>query len=548
MSGKIGKRQRSIPIRSTGKNSTRSTDKNSNRSTDKNSTRSTRKRQRLIPTRSTGKNSNRSTDKNSTRSTRKRQRNETQRFSPPQWNQWNQGKQRKKRKQGKSRQKTPNPNGKYTKDSFEIMMYAIASVFISNETFTNKLTSINELLTGELGKKFREVLTGGSTPDTECYNARKRAEKNRHTSAPAIDYKHITERNNGLLTSKVKGIKTHTRVKNDKGNFIKVKFLAKKKGYCGKCWMCGLDVNYYLGDGFVTSCGQCEHIGAITASFLTGMLTSADLDIMSYNYGTSHVHCNQYKWSIISMKFDNNALWKYDIVGAQEIANKIINSKMHDTEYDTIFKTKFAEKMKKKVLFTQQIITNIEGVTIEWCKVANLSIVGVDNNKKKKGAKLAELAREITIELMKKTKKYQNLIKGGTTPMQISNELPNNNRMVIDDKDKPHRLVTPTNNNRMVIDDKDKPHRLVTDDKDKPPRLVTPPVELSTEIDEEHLKEKFKEEFGEKLFNLLSEFHTVQNENAEYRDEFKKNLDTAIQTIDGLKELNKALEEFHSQE
>ena len=132
--------------------------------------------------------------------------------------------------------------------------------------------------------------------------------------------------------------------------------------------------------------------------------------------------------------------------------------------------------------------------------------------------------------------------------MQISNELPNNNRMVIDDKDKPHRLVTPTNNNRMVIDDKDKPHRLVTDDKDKPPRLVTPPVELSTEIDEEHLKEKFKEEFGEKLFNLLSEFHTVQNENAEYRDEFKKNLDTAIQTIDGLKELNKALEEFHSQE
>lgn len=516
MSGKITKGQRSTPVGNTRKGQRSTPVRNTRKRLRSTPTRITRKRLRSIPTRSTGSNSTRITGPKRQRSTPtrgapKRSRAQTKRFSPPE--------------EPREKKKLPNPNGKYTKDSFEKMMYAIASVFISNKTFANKLTSINELLIGELGKKVREVLTGGSTPDTECKNARKRAEKNRHTSAPAIDYKHITERKNGLLTSKVKGIKTHTRGKNDEGNLIKIEFLAKKKGYCGKCWMCGLDVNYYLGDEFVTSCGECEHIGAITASFLTGMLTSADLDVMSYNYGTSHVHCNQRKWHIISMKFDNNALWKYDIDGAQKIAGKIVNSKMHDTEYDTIFKNKFAEKLKKKVLFTQQIIGNIEGVTNVWCEQANNSIVGVEDPKKRlKGFKLTELARKITIELMEQTKKYQDFItKGGTTPMLISNGSPNNNQTVIDNK---------------VIEHKAQP----------PPALVTP-VELMTEIYEEQLKKTFKEKFGEKLLNLLIKFQTEQDDNnAEYRDDFKKNLDTALQNIERLNELNIALKEFHSQE
>ena len=459
--------------------------------------------------------------------------------------------------------KRQQPNEIYTKDSLEKMMYAIGDVFISNKNFSNKIKTINKLLFGTLGKKVRDVVTGGSTPDTECKKAKERANTIGYNTAPAINYKHNTERQKNEGAQSVTGnIQTHAWTKNKDGKQTLVKFKVEKIGYCGECWLCGLNVNYYSGfdedgNGYVTSCGECEHIGAIIASFLTGMLTSADLDIMAYNYGSSHVHCNQRKSNTISMQFTTNGKWEYDKNGAGIIAGSIVDSPMHNTEYDTIFKNEFNGKMKKKDKFKKNIIANIEGVTGEWCRVANSSIVGVDKKKKIKGAKLAELAREITIELMKKTKKYQILIKGGIKSNIISVNSSSNSKwydpMPIDkSKDNPDKtmLVSPdihsdnSSSNSKWYD----PMSIEIDKKIKEnnakPVLITPDThsdDLMTDIDD-----KLKTIFGEDLLKRLIELHKLQTEIInEYREDLFLNLQKARQKSERFSELNKALEEFN---
>ena len=427
------------------------------------------------------------------------------------------------------------PNEIYTKDSLEKMMYAIGDTFISNKTFSNKIKSINDLLFDTLGKKVRDVVTGGSTPDTECKKAKERAIANGHNNAPAIDYKHNTERQRNDGARRVtESIQTHTWTKNKDGKQTLVTFEVENVGYCGKCWLCGLDVNYYSGNdkdgnGYVTSCGECEHIGAIIASFLTGMLTSTDLDIMAYNYGSSHVHCNQRKSNAISMQFTNNGLWQYDKDGADRIAGFIVDSPMHKTEYDTIFKNNFNVEMKKKDKFKKNIIANIEGVTNEWCRVANSSIVGVKPNKRLKGFKLTELAREITIELMKRTKKYQNLIanqiiiKGGKTNIISVNSSSN---------------VDWYDPMSMEIGNKPK-------DNHKKTMLVSPDThsdDLMTDIDE-----KIKKTFGEDLLEGLTELHKLQTEIInDYGEDLFVNLKNARLKSERFSELNVELENFQN--
>jgi hypothetical protein len=396
----------------------------------------------------------------------------------------------------------------YTKESFEMMMYSIAAEFVSNKTFANKLKYIHKLLFDELGSKLRAVITGGDA-DSECKKARKRGK------SPAQHYKSSIERDKGISAVTVEEtIKLTTLIKDGNGKQIKIQFNAEKKGYCGDCWMCGLAVSYYSGNGFVTSCGECEHIGAITASFLTGMLTSANLDIQSYNYGSSHVHCNRKKSDNISMEF-NDGQWKQSKQGIKIIVDKIIDindSKLNGSEYDPVFREEFLNKLKKKSDFSHEITTNIEGVTDEWCKIANDSISSVPKDKKISAYNLTEQIKAVTIELMKKTKNFQKF-NGGVS---IDNKRPR---------------VTNSNDAMMNVDSPN-------NDIKQQPAIVTPNSQQTTDNE---IEKNFKQAYGKVAVDLLYKLH----ESHIKEEVFFENVEKArIKTL-RFKELNEELDNFN---
>ena len=411
-----------------------------------------------------------------------------------------------------------------TKESLEKMMYSISSVFTGNKTFANKLISINNLLKDELGKKVRDVITGGSTPDTECKKARERAKNLGHMSAPGIDYKPQRERETGVDAIDVEdGLRTKAKGLDSQKRQAQFSFQAEQQGFCGTCWLCGLDVHYYSGEGWLTSCGECEHIAAITASFLTGMLTSADLDIQSYNYGSAHVHCNQKKSDTISMKFTNDGLWEIWNEGTDKIINDIVDKSMHGSEYDPVFKVQFQEKLKNKKAFKDSIRTNIEGVTQEWCNVANKSITGIEKKKKLMGYKLTEKAKEVTIELMKEIKGYQKFIKGG----KVVNA-------------KTLFILSPKQSREIeLIDNIQSKNNISKRQKDQ---LETMSITPSDKV-----VANFKNIFGEKIFNLLLDIHVLQGSIIkEYGTDFFDNLEKASRITPRFAELNKSLKNFQN--
>jgi hypothetical protein len=151
-----------------------------------------------------------------------------------------------------------------------------------------------------------------------------------------------------------------------------------KWGYvsAGPCWLCGENVYVYVDGDNKTPCGECEHIGAITASILAGMLKSQNFPWMVLNYGTSHVHCNQTKSDDITMKFVYNIAmgegnWEYDKDTTQRIVKNIFNTPIHKNEYDHNFKeykNKYRSLSKDD---KNKIINNIENRTNKWCETAN---------------------------------------------------------------------------------------------------------------------------------------------------------------------------------
>ena len=334
------------------------------------------------------------------------------------------------------RQKTvQSPNGtKTTKESLEILIHGIASQLIGNKTFANKLDSIKELLVCEFGVKiYRKVLVGGSTPDAECAKARGRAKSTNYTSAPAYNYKKLSERMlEGTKININKNVFAKTLI--DKRQTT-IPFKPTHRGDCGNCWLCGIKVSYYKNKDYVTGCGECEHIGAILASFLTGMLTSADLDLQKYNYGTSHAHCNQRKSNIISMEFKvESGIWTRDSTNIKKLTDEIIvisnERPFHANEYDFDFRKIFANKIKiDKNIFKNEIKSNIEVVTDSWCNAANDSISSVTKISKRKASyELIEKIKNASIGLMMKTKIYRQFdthIGGGVrtpTLMVVSND------------------------------------------------------------------------------------------------------------------------------
>lgn len=297
--------------------------------------------------------------------------------------------------------------------SYEIIsIYAlIAEKLAANENIKKIRTLLNEKL-GTKSTPFRNSVA--SNPDDECKVARKYAIINGGKNKcpcfqfiPAgerenynIEYESIPSWNDGSLegvTNMLEYDYNHQRrevgteegtyrerPKTIKGTYIGNKISQKKndKRYrwgwvsAGPCWLCGQDVYIYIDGKNKTQCGECEHIGAITASLLAGMLKSQNFPWMILNYGTSHVHCNQRKSDDITMNFvysqtEGTGNWKYDEKTTKGIIKNIFSNSIHHTEYDYYFKEFHKDYENMSGAAKRKIINDIKKTTETWCNTAN---------------------------------------------------------------------------------------------------------------------------------------------------------------------------------
>lgn len=264
-----------------------------------------------------------------------------------------------------------------TYNSMLVLLKKMANMLIAG----SKLKDIMESLSKKIGGNYRALLSRGN-PDKECGAAASMANNEGEQMCPAFKYRTSNFRQN---QSKEKDQRDYSKnmqynaelpfawIKEDiiednkwKKKMMKKPFKPTGKGACGDCWLCGLPVQFYYNNELVTGCGECEHIGAISASFLTGMLSSAGLYAQVYNYGSAHVHCNQRKGQKLSVKFDNrNLKWVIDENGTRDIINSIRTPIIHNSEYDLEF-IKNRGKMNQS-----DMKSRIISVSNNWCKATN---------------------------------------------------------------------------------------------------------------------------------------------------------------------------------
>lgn len=275
---------------------------------------------------------------------------------------------------------------------------------------TKDMEHIRKHIQDTYGKKYRAIFTNNMEADIECGMAAEKASKKLNSNAPAINYTNEATRetlknknmrgDRSIIAKNDKELKANHSTKILKGPFtppiltfayareldstskdlIQNHFQAAGKGYCGDCWLCGLPVYFYFNDvdsdSLHTGCGECEHIGAIIASLLSGMLTTSGQEkYYIFNYGTSHVHCNQKKSTTISMFFNKRkAKWELDEAGITEIINKITSGEIHKKEYDPLFKYEFTNSLRNKTSsskFITDMRNRIRQQTDIWCRNAN---------------------------------------------------------------------------------------------------------------------------------------------------------------------------------
>ena len=242
--------------------------------------------------------------------------------------------------------------------------------------------------------KYREILTQNARPDDECKIARGAG------ATGLAEYKNAPERNIGkdayivnpaiLNVPAVNGLKRPFYLAmvldktKGKKRMTSVPFTPSQMGDCGKCWLCNLPVHYYWqnDNGYIntTGCGDCEHVGAIVAAFLAGMLSNqGNPDQFKYNYHPSHPHCNKWKSNTIPMMFNKTkGEWVHDPKGIATIAKDIATSPIHGSEYCPLFITAYNEKK----ITVENVKNYIKGPATEWCTAANDSLTKYINQKK----------------------------------------------------------------------------------------------------------------------------------------------------------------------
>jgi len=145
---------------------------------------------------------------------------------------------------------------------------------------------------------------------------------------------------------------------------------------CGDCWLCGQKVYSYSNEHTNTACGECEHVGAITASFFAGMLAIQGNENMKVGYGVSDVNCNQRKWDFLSVKFNikQDFLWNTDRNGAIAIAKRILDSGLHGQSYCPEYARWFEDVTKTEKIKNATIDSMVRRILEHsqlWCDAAN---------------------------------------------------------------------------------------------------------------------------------------------------------------------------------
>lgn len=294
-------------------------------------------------------------------------------------------------------------------ENFEKISFSLlaAKLFIeTNKSFDEISKILQDKLKTKKYAEFRNKLAGGN-PDSECKKAALVA--NNNSECKCIGYIDDTDRKNinkYFSSSKKLGdivdveygtnlmiSDDNDRPKNSAGEKIgiiidrkntKQPFTSRYKE-AGNCWLCGKSVYFYFDGKNKTGCGECEHIGSIMPSLFAGMLKRQDLSAFIYNYGLSHVHCNQNKSNYTSMIFNSSNLkWEYDEKHTKTIVDKILNAKIHSNEYCPDFKDdlKIWKQVKKRK--KNEMIKLIKEHTKIWTDKANEQLNEIDNNIKKK--------------------------------------------------------------------------------------------------------------------------------------------------------------------
>jgi hypothetical protein len=135
----------------------------------------------------------------------------------------------------------------------------------------------------------------------------------------------------------------------DAAGIMGVNFLNTGRVYCGNCWLCGFPVWCYFGkevlpDGEInnesviyTSCGECEHKGAVWPSVISFMLARIQQGstVGKLAYGNSHVKCNQDKERMVGFRWNGTAYkWEVEPGDIRIIVDTILDEQMNEREYD----------------------------------------------------------------------------------------------------------------------------------------------------------------------------------------------------------------------
>ena len=245
-----------------------------------------------------------------------------------------------------------------------------------------------------------------------------------------------------------------------------VEFTPETAVKCGNCWICMTDVMSYSGNSNnwydnddrqvapdtpdakqivgTTPCGDCEHVSAIMASYIAGMLTSAGFAKVYWaSYYVACVECNRRKSNYIGVKLDATNGWQVDNNGVNAIVDAIFpinHVEPHASEYNPI-RNALSDKYNRmtpgeKTLFREEVSGYIVDGTRTWCDAANENMkkdtsttkrINMSFNVSKIIVAITGHLNVITGPLQKRAKKA---VKAGRTPVKpkLNKPYPTNKR------------------------------------------------------------------------------------------------------------------------
>lgn len=192
-----------------------------------------------------------------------------------------------------------------------------------------------------------------------------------------------------LLENTTKQIMQDPSTRDADGN-MGVNFLITGRVFCGFCWLCGFPVWCYFGkevlpDGSIksesvifTSCGECEHKGAVWASVISFMLARIQRGsaLGRIGYGNSHVKCNQDKERMVGFRWNGpHYMWEVNLYDITIIVNTILDNGPNGREYDSTLAAKLQSIKDSRDSGDQtlylEMIARIKTSYEEWVDAAN---------------------------------------------------------------------------------------------------------------------------------------------------------------------------------